>query len=175
MNKQTDVLKHRFSNVSHTRCPKIKGKCVIVCIEVSHMASNINDIFLTWKNSLEGQMVEPRHTWTVKFQVETVPRVATLHLAYYRAACVVSRPQPLLMASTWLSLAQTNVQWQQHLPRTTTDYKCGIEQKWWLIIEIYFIIGSDFHCLICVYIMCFVPDVRQGFVRFDITYIFFLF
>lgn len=28
-------------------CPKIKGKCVIDCIEVSYMAFNINDIFLT--------------------------------------------------------------------------------------------------------------------------------
>lgn len=130
--------------------------------------------FLREKNSLEGQMVQPWRIWTVKFQVETVPRVATLHLACYRVACVVSRPQPLLMASTWLSLAQTNVQWlQQQLLQC--NYKCGIHQKWWLIIAIYFIIGSDFHSLICVYIMYFVPDVRQVFLNFDINYIFFFF
>lgn len=96
------------SNASHVRCAKTK--VVTVCGEVSSVPSNINDIFLTGKICLEGQMVQPWRTWTVKFQVETVPRVATLHLACYGAACVVSRPQPLLMASTRLSLAQTNMQ-----------------------------------------------------------------
>lgn len=113
-----------------------------------------------------------QHTWTVKFQVETVPRVATLHLACYGAACVVSRPQPLLMASTWLSLAKTNVQWQQQQLLQCKYYKCGIEQDWWLNIAIYFIIGSDFHCLICVYRIYFVPDFRQVFLSFDINHFF---
>lgn len=116
------------SNASRIRCAKTN--VVTVCVEVSSVASNINDIFLTGKISLEGQMVQPWRTWTVKFQVETVPRVATLHLACYGAACVVSRPQPLLMASTRLSLAQTNMQ-QRLFPQCNKSdllqVRCWIE------------------------------------------------
>lgn len=48
------------SNASHIRCAKTK--VVTVCVEVSSVASNINDIFLTGKISLEGQMVPPWRT-----------------------------------------------------------------------------------------------------------------